>query len=430
MVRLRRPFYGWYIVGMAFISLFIQASTGGFTFSIFLPAMSEDLGWSRSAIVVGSSLSAITAALAGPLIGGIVDRRGPRIVLVFCVILMGVAQFSSGLVAGPWQFYLSFGLMGGFARSGLQSTIPGAMIATWFLRRRSAAYGVAAMGPPFANLLLPPVLAAVVAEFGWRVGWMSVGVLGVVLGLAPALLLVRRRPEDMGLRPDGDEPDPAMDAASSGRTAVASGDDWTAREAIHHPAFWMVAAGMALILIAPNVSIVFMFSYLSSQGMTPAAAAAAISVVSAMQVLSRLAFWAPVVSRLGSVRWALVLWGSLLLCSSLLLAIAEGEVWAYVGAVVLGLGLGGNLLLLLQVWPEYFGRTAIGTIIGTAQLLQGTASAVVPLLLAALLDQTGNYQMLYLIVAGLVLVGLALLIVVGKPRRPARTTQSAPSGAV
>jgi len=422
LARLRRPFYGWYIVGVAFISLFIQASTGGFTFSIFLPAMSEDLGWSLSTIVVGLSLSAITAALAGPLLGRVVDRRGPRIVLAFCVVLMGIAQFSSGLVTEPWQFYLAFGLMGGFARSGLQSTIPGAMIAQWFLRRRSAAFGVAAMGPPFANLLLPPSLAVVVGELGWRAGWSSLGILGVLIGLAPALLLVRRRPEDIGLRPDGDEPEAATADTPEERRAAIGGDDWTAREAIHHPAFWMVAAGMALILLAPNVSIIFLFSYLSSQGMPPSAAAAAISAVSAMQVLSRLVFWAPFVARLGSVRWALVVWGSILLCSSLLLATAQGEVWAYIAAGVLGLGLGGNLLLLLQVWPEYFGRTAIGAIIGTAQLLQGTTSAIVPLALAALLDHTGSYQMLYLILAALVMVGLSLHIVVGKPRRPARSS--------
>jgi hypothetical protein len=135
-------------------------------------------------------------------------------------------------------------------------------------------------------------------------------------------------------------------------------------------------------------------------------------------VLSRLVFWAPVTARLSSIRWVVLLWGSLLLCSSLLLALAYGEVWAYLAAGVLGLGLGGNLVLQLQIWPEYFGRTALGTIIGTAQLLQGAANAAVPLLLAALLDRTGSYTTLYLIVAALVTVGLVLHAVVGKPRRP------------
>lgn len=414
---MRRPFYGWYIVGMAFLSLFIGASTGGFTFGILLPAMSADLAWSTSAIVAASSLSSIAAAVVGPFLGRVVDRRGPRLVLVLSIIGMGVALVTSGLASQPWQFYLSFGLLSGVARSALQSVIPAALIANWFVRRRSTAYGAAAMGPPVANVLLPPLVAAVVGAMGWQAGWMGLGLLCIALGLAPALLIVRRRPEDIGLQPDGDQTEAATPGPTP-RSQLPSSVDWTAREAIHSPAFWMVAAGLALILLAPNVSIVFLFSYLSAKGMAPAAAAAAISAVSAMQVISRLVFWAPVIGRLASVRWALLLWGSLLLCSSVLLALAEGEVWAFIAAGVLGLGLGGNLVLQLQIWPEYFGRTAVGTIVGTGHLLQGLTSAIVPLLLAALLDHTGSYTALYLIVSGLVLLGLALHAIVGKPRRP------------
>ncbi|MEA2639480.1 MAG: hypothetical protein QOF51_874 [Chloroflexota bacterium] len=417
--RLRRPFYGWYIVGVAATSLFIQASTGGFTFSIFLPAMSADLGWSRSTIVLGTSLAAITAAVAGPGLGRVVDRRGPKLVLVLSVVCMGLALMAAGLVTEPWQFYLTVGLISGAARSALQSAIPASLIANWFHRRRAAAYGTAAMGPPIANLTLPPIIAAVVGTLGWRAGWMTLGLLAIAVGLAPALLVVRRRPEDIGLRPDGDEPVETVPSVPGSLPARArDADDWTAREALHSPGFWLIAAGMALIQLAPNVSIVFMYSYLSSKGIDPTAAAAGVSMVSAMQVVSRLVFWAPAIRRLGSVRWALVLWGSLLLCSSLLLALAEGEIWAFVAAGVLGLGLGGNLVLQLQIWPEYFGRTSIGTIIGTAQMLQGITSATVPLLLAAMLDRTGSYTTLYLIVAGLVLVGLTIHATVGKPQRP------------
>jgi MFS family permease len=405
---------------MSFLSLFIQATTGGFTFGIFLAAMNEELGWSRSTIVLATSLLSITAAVASPLLGRIVDRRGPRLVLILSVIGMGIAQAASGLVTDPWQFYLAFGLLGGVARATLQSVAPGAMIAQWFQRRRSSAYGVAAMGPPLCNLLVPPVIAVVVATLGWRAGWMALGVLALALGLAPAVLIRRRRPEDIGLRIDNDPPEELTPGEERKPVGPASGsEDWTAREAIHHPAFWMIAAGMSLILLAPNISIIFMFSYLTSQGLPPTVAAATLSAVSAMQVVSRLVFWAPAIRRIGSVRWALVLWGSLLLASSLLLAVARGEVWAYVAAAVLGLGLGGNLVLQLQVWPEYFGRLAIGTIIGTAQLVQGVTSATVPLLLAALLDRTGSYTTVYLIVAALVFVGLLLHLVVGRPRRPA-----------
>lgn len=420
--EIRRPFYGWYIVGVAFISLFIGAGTGGFTFGIFLPAMSAELGWSQSSIVAAASISTITAALLGPVLGRVVDQRGPRLVLVLSLILMGVGLLGAALVDQPWHLYVTFGLITGAARSALQSVVPGSMIANWFVRRRSAAYGIAAMGPPCSNVLLPIFLAAVVGAMGWRAGWIGMALLGLILGLPPALLIARRRPEDLGLRPDGDLPEPAA-ATSTGRTvsdSATASRDWTVREAIHSPAFWMVAAGMALILIAPNVSIIFLFSYLSSQGIAPAAAAAAVSAASAMQMVSRLGFWTPITTKVGSVRWLLVIWGGLLVCSSLLLAFAQGEIWAYIAAGVLGLAMGGNLVLHLQIWPEYFGRIAAGTIIGLGSLLQGMTSAIVPLLLAALLDRTGSYTLLYLIVAGCVLAGVVLHVIVGRPHRPIR----------
>ncbi|MFN0071848.1 MAG: MFS transporter [Chloroflexota bacterium] len=423
LLRIRKPFYGWYIVGMAFISLFIGAGTGGFAFGIFLPAMSAELGWSQSTIVIASSITSITAALSGPILGRIADRHGPRAILIGGLLLMFAGMAGSGFVSEPWHLYVTFGLMTGVARSGLQSVVPGTMISNWFIRRRSAAYGVAAMGPPCSNFLLPPVISAIVATQGWRAGWIAMGLQGILLGLLPALLIRRQRPEELGLQPDGAKLDPPPEPGTS-RPSIGPtprGGDWTAREATRSPAFWMVAAGMALVLLGPNVSIIFMFSYFGSMGISPTAAALAVSAVSGMQMLSRLVFWAPVSARIQSVRWLLVLWGSLMLGGTLSLAFAQGEIGALAAAALLGTGLGGNLVLQLQVWPEYFGRTALGTIIGTGSIMQGITAASVPLLLAVLLDHTGNYTLLYLITSGFVGSGLMLHIIVGKPRRPLYT---------
>jgi MFS family permease len=422
LTRLRRPYYGWYVVGLAFLSLFIGAGTGGFAFGIFLPAMSAELGWSQSTIVVASSVSSITASLSGPFLGRLADKRGPRVILLGCLLVMFVGMASAGLVQEPWQFYLTFGLLAGLARSGLQSVVPGTMISNWFIKRRSAAYGIAAMAPPCSNVLLPPVIAMVVATVGWRAGWVVLGAQALVFGLLPALLIRRRRPSELGLLPDGERPG-ASPAATAGRSSPAQAsrrEDWTAGEAIRSPAFWMVAAGMALVLLGPNVSIIFMYSYFGSIGISPTTAALAVSAVSGMQVLSRLVFWAPVSARMPSVRWLLVIWGSLMFGGTLSLALARGEIWALLAAALLGTALGGNLVLQLQVWPEYFGRAELGTIIGTGSMVQGVTAASVPLLLALLLDRTGSYTLLFLITAGGVLSGLALHVVVGKPRHPRR----------
>lgn len=419
-----RIFYGWYIVFAAAASLFIQASTGGFTFSIFLAAMNADLGWPRSTLVLSASITAVTAALAGPWIGRFVDRRGPRAAMAAAVVAMAGAFFAAAAVQQPWQFYLAVGLVSGAARSALQSVIPGAMIASWWSRRRATAYSIAAMGPPCANLVLPPLMSLLVTAGGWRTAWTGLGAVALLAGLAPALLIARRI-EGTGWLPDGDAGQPAPPRSGAAREAAPGGGDWTLREALRSRTFWLVAVGMSLILMAPNTSILFLFSYLSERGMDASTATFAISLASGLQVVTRLFFWGPFTNRLGGVRWVLVLWGCLLLVSSLLFGLAQEGVWAMAAVVVLGCALGGNLVLILQVWPEYFGRTAVGAIIGTAQMVQGMAQAFGPLALASLLDATGSYSALYLTLAGLAVAGVVCLTAAGKPRRPTPVVGSA-----
>ncbi|MEK7213999.1 MAG: MFS transporter, partial [Chloroflexota bacterium] len=320
-------------------------------------------------------------------------------------------------VQEPWQFYLVIGLVSGAARSALQGVVPGSMIANWFTRRRASAYATAAMGPPIANFLLPPIITFLVATGGWRAAWMGLGGIAVAVGLLPALLIARRI-EGTGWLPDGDSPGSAAGAAAAQHDASARGGDWTVGEAVRSPAFWMIAIGMSLILMAPNTSILFLFSYLTSQGLEPHTATLAISMTSGLQVVSRLFFWGPFINRMGSVRWVLVLWGCMLLFSTLVFGLAQEAHWAFAATAVLGCALGGNLVLILQVWPEYFGRRSVGAIIGTAQMIQGVAQAIGPLLLASLLDATGSYSTLYLTMAGLALAGVSLLAKAGRPVRP------------
>ena len=416
-------YYGWWVVGVAFLSLFISGMTNGFTFSIFLPAMNAELGWSRSTIVVASSLASIVGALTSPLLGRFADKRGTRLLLVFMVLSMALGFTLSGLSRSPWQFFLAYGVLSGTARMALNGVLPGAMVSQWFIRKRSTAYGWAALGPPMSNLLMPPLVTAVVAAFSWRAGWFTLSTVSLVLGLAPALLLTARRPRDLGLLPDGDTPE-VLSVSSDADPYVRDPKDWTAREALHSYKFWMVAAGTTLILLAPNTAVVFMFSFLTSRGAPAGIAAAVISGIAAMQLITRVTFWAPLIARTGSVRWVVVIWGALLTLSAVCLCLAVSPVLAYIGAAVLGLAMGGNLVLQLQIWPEYFGRSAVGTIIGIGQLLQGITIAVIPLALAALLDRTGSYALLFGATAALVGAGLLLHLKVGKPDRPVHTQVS------
>ena len=416
---LRRPFYGWYIVATAWLALFVSAGSSGFTFSIFLPPMGADLEWSTSTLVAGSSINYITGSIAGPFIGRVVDQRGARLVMTAALIGLAVSLLLMAVMREPWEFFLLFGLLGGVCRAALQNVAPGAMVAQWFVRRRPLAFSLVAIAPPSASLVLPPIIAALLIGAGWRWAWVAIAVGTVAIALAPIVLLVRRRPEDIGLKPDGDlSPGPRSTPATGG--ARAAEDDWTLSEAVHCPAFWMMAAGFALILLAPSSSTVFMFPYLSHRGLAPTTAAAAISAMSLFQVASRIGVWAPVIARLGGVRTAIYLWGGLLFVSTLAMVQVRDETAAFLTAAFFGIAMGGNMVLQLQIWPEYFGRTAVGAISGTAHIFGGIVAAVGPLAGAALLDATGDFTVMYFGTAGVVLAGMLLMAAAGRPRRPAR----------
>lgn len=402
---------------MAFLSLFIAAGTTGFAFSVFLPPMAADLGWPRSTLVFAASTAWLTASIVGPWLGSLIDRHGARLILSVAILLTGISVAACGWVTEPWQFYVSFGLMGGIGRAVMQNVAPSAMVANWFLRRRTLAFSFAALGPPASSLVYPGAVALMVAGMGWRDAWHWLGLSAVVMGLLPALLLIRRRPEDMGLLPDG-EPTPAEHlAAGTVRQAPMAEDNWELREVLRHPGFWALACGMSLVILTPATITVFLFPYFYDQGMPETTAAAMISVLSLVQVVSRVAFWGPAISRLGGVRPVLLLWGALILGSVLLLQTAHDDFMAYTASSALGFAMGGNLVLQLQVWPEFFGRKAVGAVTGTAQMVNGAAAAGGPLLVAVLLDTTGSYVLPLWFMAATALAGLILLAATGKPRR-------------
>jgi MFS family permease len=415
---LRRPFYGWYIVATAWVALFVSAGSSGFTFSIFLPSMAADLGWSTSTIVAAASVSYVTGSLAGPFIGRIIDQRGARLVLTVTLLGLSLSCALTAGVTAPWELFVLYGLLGGVCRAALQNVAPGAMVAQWFVRRRPLAFGLVAISPPCSSLVLPPIIAALLDASGWRWTWVFLGAMTVALALAPVALVIRRRPEDMGLLPDGSAPPVLFPADAAGKPRVID-EGWAFSEAIRSRPFWMMATAFALILVAPSGSTVFMYPYFTHQGLAPATAAAAISVMSFFQVVSRLGVWAPVIAWLSGVRTAIFLWGGLLFAGTLAMLAVTSDGLAFVVAAFFGIAMGGNFVLQLQIWPEYFGRRAVGAIAGTAQLLSGFVAAAGPPAGAAVLDATGDFTAVYLGTAGTVLAGLVLMAVTRRPVRPA-----------
>ncbi len=415
-ISLPRIFHGWYIVGVIYLSLFLAAGLGSFAFSILLPQMVEDLGWSRSVLVGAASLASLAASAISPWSGSIVDRYGGRLLLAMGLLGMGIAAAASGLIQEPWQFYLSFGLLLGIARGAATNAAPSAIIAQWFLRKRPRAFSAVSVGPPSGGLLFPPLTALLLTVTDWRTVWVVLGSLAIGATVLP-LFLVHRRPEDIGLAVDGRAtplPDPSL--VQTPTTDEIEGGDWSFHEAIRSVGFWGIAISLALIQLVLATVLLFLFSFFRERGLPETVSATVVSLVYLVQIFTRVAVWGPLIARFGSVRWPTVIWAALLGAGAVSFVIVHNEATAYLTAAFFGIGMGGTLIIMLQLWPEYFGKREVGAIGGAAYLVTGLTSAVGPLLGAAILDLTGNYDLMFIAVGSFVLVGIAIQVVVGKPR--------------
>jgi MFS family permease len=180
----------------------VTVGASGWVLSVLIQPMEQDLGWSRVQLVGVLALSSVLAGAGAARLGPIVDRHGTRLLQTVSAAVGGSCLVAVAFVTAPWQYYLCWAGVG-LAVPGLMTLGPGVAIANWFIRRRALAFTLYSLGSATAGIVLAPLVAQIVERAGWRAGWLLLGVL--LWCVAPlAWLIVRRRPEDLGLHPDGD----------------------------------------------------------------------------------------------------------------------------------------------------------------------------------------------------------------------------------
>ena len=201
-----RFFYGWVIVAIAIVGGAFTSGTSVWGASVFVTHMGDDLGWSRSAFYGAFTVRALAAGALAPILGPLQDRRnGPRYLMLMSAVSLGVALVLLKFVDDLWVFYLVFGGLGALSMSALGEMMTVAVVPKWFVRRRGRAVGIATTGTAMGPLFFPITVQALIEAVGWRDGWFVLGALTLAV-LVPLALLVRTRPEDVGLLPDGDDP--------------------------------------------------------------------------------------------------------------------------------------------------------------------------------------------------------------------------------
>ena len=386
----RLPFYyGWVILGCVCCAAVARVGPAVATFSIFVTPMTEEFGWSRTALSGAVSLGGVLAALTSPFVGTFLDRKGPRTILLAAILTTGATILLLSGVESLVGFYLLFCIARMNFAGPFDLGTHGAVV-NWFAARRPLATSIATLAQMAGLTVMPLIAYGAMAHGGWRAGWIAVGVTVLAVGFLPVWALMVRRPEDLGLLPDGaPQPTATTSGVGTGSSTPIEEPSFTRAEALATPAFWLLSLFTLLVYPVQAGMSLHQAAHLVERGVGTAAAVSSVTMFSATSGLVGLAFGL-VLRRIG-VRIGLAISGVALCASSLLIARVTSPVEALLAAALFGAAMGGIHTALPVAWADYFGRRSFGAIRGVALAIQVTAQAAGPLLSGVLRDWTGDY---------------------------------------
>ncbi|MBI1996904.1 MAG: MFS transporter [Deltaproteobacteria bacterium] len=244
--RFNGLFYGWRMVAASAALRVLGAGLHSFGFTIFFLPLSQDLNLSRTATSFAFSLARAEGAIEGPIVGHVLDRYGPRPVMLTAVLLMGVGYLLLSTVESYAMFLVVYIGVISLAHSGGFMHAPMVLTNSWFIRKRARAITVNSASFSLGGVLIAPVLSAIVLSWGWRWGAAFAGVMFLLIGV-PLSLTIRRSPESMGLLPDGDIPSAsAEDQKNEPQRRAPAEVDVTTGEAFRSFTFWTLVLGNAI----------------------------------------------------------------------------------------------------------------------------------------------------------------------------------------
>jgi MFS family permease len=405
-------FRGWWIVGTSFLALYLNGSATSYLFSIMIVPMEQDLGWSRTTLLGALTVTTLVTAGSGMLLGPIFDRHGARVGMTVSAALSGAFMLTLTQVNSPWQYYIILGIGMGATRSALENVGPRTAIANWFVRRRAAAFAWMTGGRAVFGITAVIPFAILIENTSWRSGWLVIGVLEIAI-LAPlAWFVVRRRPEDEGLLPDGDTPRP--EAAPVFET------EWTRGQAMRTHTFWLLVAGFVFAGFPAAGVIANMLPYLSDEGLSLSTGAFALTLFGFGALLGR-PIWGFIASRYG-VHAGLTIYAIAYAATIAAFVLASTTPTLFITAFLIGIPTGGAAQLQAQAWPDFFGRRSVGTITGVSILMTTPAMALGPLTAAIAFDLMGSYNVVLSVYSAGVFVSAACFYLARKPSLPSSPT--------
>ena len=418
---MRKVFYGWYIVA-ASVGLNFYLSVVFFQgFQVFFLPILHEFGWTRAITSGAFSLRQLESGLLAPAIGFLVDRWGPRIVILVGVILGGLGMIMMSYVNSLWTFYVAF-LIASLGVSGASHGVSWAVaVANWFQRMRGRALGIAMLGPVVGGPFVV-VVAVLEGMLGWRTSIMLLGV-GLLIVGTPLALVARARPEPYGYLPDGAEPGEAdtSEVDIRGLALEGASNGLTVGQALHTRDFWVLTFMFAAVFMGISGLMVHLIPLLEDLNYSSAQAASLLGLVFLLSGIGRIGsgFLADMID------FRIVLAGLIMLqlVGLLLLSIiGPSQIWLVsIFSLLFGVGFGGTIPLRPFLIMQSFGARAFGALQGLVQGGAISAGMIGPVFYGWVFDTTESYDLAIYASAAVILTALPLTYLLRKPQEVARS---------
>ncbi len=409
-----RLFHGYWILVVAFLYLFAFSGCGVGVFSLFVTPLQSDFGWGRGEIMVAFTLFFLLTGVAAPFIGGLVDRYGVRGVISTGAGVIGLGFVSLTRLESLWHLYLAYTFIGaGMAAIG---QVPSsALVANWFKKRRGTAIGVMSTGIGTGILVLAPVIGGyVIPNLGWRVAYLALAVLAWAL-IPLTLFIVKTKPEEMGLHPDGNETSASIGAPEA---TLSDFKGLSLKMVLGTTAFWLMAVSFFINGIGSMGVIQNQVPHLQDIGFPLSQAASALTGLGIGSAVGKFFFgWLcdriPAKHAFAISIFLLIIGTAILM--NLKAASPMAIIWLY--AVVNGLGNGGWLPTMSMLVNVNFGLSSYGVIMGMISLAQAIGAAAGPLVAGYMYDTMDTYTLAFTIFLVSFFIAIAAILAVRRPRK-------------
>lgn len=405
-----RFYYGWVIVGVALVSMAFWLGIRT-SFSVFYVALLEDFPWNRGSAAGVQSMALIAYTILAPLVGALIDKFGPRLVILPGVLILSLGLILCSLIENLTQFYLLYGVLMGTGITAIGIVSYSAIIAHWFEKKRGLASGIAVSGMGLGTFLLVPFSQQLISWWGWRVTFIATGVLVTVILLPLNGLFLRHHPQELGLEPDGiNTKDACFDDAGCSMDSQSAQTDWTLRKAARTGRFWALSAFTFLSIIGIYIVLVHNVRFLVDQGEDKMTAALVFAMMGIISSVFRI-FWGWLSDHIGrEIAFTMgMICACLGLLSLILIQTLESRAFIYSFFILFGIGWGSSAPIFMATAADLFKGKGFGLIYGLIEGGIGIAGALGAWIGGYIFDRTQSYQGAFIL--GIVVMILSIVFI-------------------